>query len=337
MSAISDLPNAYGDLVQAASALTGTELNDKEVDEISNEELDDFVAANEVHLDAARSALERGCRTPLAYDTEYFERQQLNYASLRRLTYGFVYELVAAKRSGRTDLATVRGVDLQILASSVRKNGLVIDLLVSNGISGVGVDRMRRIRHSLSPGDAKFLAHELWQIEQDREPFDTVIARDTDWEQRVGGNEEEELPPDLDIFDDSDEVDHEMAQVIEQAMREVFALPPSELHEMQRQLDNESLVVLRLLEIELAVQAFHGRHHSYPDQLDELCPEILPVVASNPFTDGPFVYRRRAGQTPLIYAVGPSGKDLGGSFGDWFAARGGLADICLDIGDFAFT
>jgi hypothetical protein len=56
-------------------------------------------------------------------------------------------------------------------------------------------------------------------------------------------------------------------------------------------------------------------------------------VPSDPFTDGPFRYRRDSNSFTL-YSPGPTNIDHGGSYGPWNTVKAGGADFCLDIDDF---
>jgi hypothetical protein len=61
----------------------------------------------------------------------------------------------------------------------------------------------------------------------------------------------------------------------------------------------------------LALQAWRAEHGRYPDSLDALAPDILPVVPADPFGRGPLKYRLE-GDKYVLYSVGPDGVDDGG-------------------------
>jgi hypothetical protein len=68
---------------------------------------------------------------------------------------------------------------------------------------------------------------------------------------------------------------------------------------------------LRVIRMELALQERRQRRGRYPAKLEDLVPHMLAEIPQDPFSAGPFVYRRR-GDSYLLYSVGPDGKDDGG-------------------------
>lgn len=61
----------------------------------------------------------------------------------------------------------------------------------------------------------------------------------------------------------------------------------------------------------MAIERFRLREGRLPKMLDELVPDFLASVPSDPFGGGPLRYR--ADETEyLVYSVGPDGVDDGG-------------------------
>jgi hypothetical protein len=71
---------------------------------------------------------------------------------------------------------------------------------------------------------------------------------------------------------------------------------------------------LALLEVALAVRLSRLQRGGYPERLDEIDPRWLPSVPRDCW-DQPLCYRLKNGQ-PLIYSLGPDGKDDGGQVAD---------------------
>jgi hypothetical protein len=69
--------------------------------------------------------------------------------------------------------------------------------------------------------------------------------------------------------------------------------------------------LLRLLRTKLALHCYYLEHGRFPPALTEVVPEYLEAVPSDPFGDGPLVYRPR-GDGYDLYSVGPDGDDDGG-------------------------
>jgi hypothetical protein len=72
----------------------------------------------------------------------------------------------------------------------------------------------------------------------------------------------------------------------------------------------EAPTLLTLLEVALAARLYHREHGRYPATLLDIGREWLPAVPVD-FWGQPVAYRLRNGQ-PLIYSLGPDGKDNGG-------------------------
>jgi hypothetical protein len=124
---------------------------------------------------------------------------------------------------------------------------------------------------------------------------------------------------------------------VKRAAREVLqsfvSLPAEQRHALQRQLDDRNIAMLRLLAVESALIAFHDRKGIYPSELAELMPDYITTIPCDPFTGGSFKYR----QTPsgfIVYSPGPTGQDLGGTFGDWLTVCSGEADLSVDMFDY---
>lgn len=68
---------------------------------------------------------------------------------------------------------------------------------------------------------------------------------------------------------------------------------------------------LRLLCLDLALQAYHRRHGQYPKSLDAVSRGLASAVSVDPFTDRAFVYRR-SGPGYFLYSIGSNRRDDGG-------------------------
>ena len=72
------------------------------------------------------------------------------------------------------------------------------------------------------------------------------------------------------------------------------------------------LARLRAMRAAMAVERFRLAHGKLPEKLDELVPDFLPEVPSDPFDDKPLRYVRRE-KGYVIYSVGENEKDEGGA------------------------
>jgi hypothetical protein len=67
--------------------------------------------------------------------------------------------------------------------------------------------------------------------------------------------------------------------------------------------------------VALALTLFHRQHGAWPERLDELVPNLLPVIPADRFTGEPLRYRVVEGR-PVVYSVGPDKVDNGGQMPD---------------------
>jgi len=102
----------------------------------------------------------------------------------------------------------------------------------------------------------------------------------------------------------------------------------------------------RAIDVWIALERWRNRHGEYPERLDELVPEFLPVRPIDPMDGAPFGYRRRAvdaepGAPPfLLWTTGPDGIDDGGTHAprrgsaEWFPLPGSVppgADCIMNL------
>jgi hypothetical protein len=78
---------------------------------------------------------------------------------------------------------------------------------------------------------------------------------------------------------------------------------------------------IRLLEAAIAVERYFQKTAAYPASLEALIPEFLPAPPIDPFSGKAFGWRISS-EGPMLWSVGPNGKDEGGAIG-----FGGSADL----------
>lgn len=64
-------------------------------------------------------------------------------------------------------------------------------------------------------------------------------------------------------------------------------------------------------QVAIALEAYHRRHNVWPDQLEKLCPDLLPTVPLDRFDGKPFKYKL-VENVPIVYSVGRNRMDDGG-------------------------
>lgn len=78
-------------------------------------------------------------------------------------------------------------------------------------------------------------------------------------------------------------------------------------------------------ETAVAVERFRSRHGAYPASLAELPPDLRDGLPVDPWSGQPLCYRRE-GNRYMLYAVGPDGRDDGGT---WIRGQGGPDTIYM--------
>jgi hypothetical protein len=297
-------------------------------------EIAGFLDANQTWLEAARQVLHQDCRVPLTYEAAFFEQHTEDLVAFRNLARGFALEIDAAERSRDLTRAVMVGVAIFELANAARRGGLIVDLLFACSIESVGIERLRPLRLQLNAADSLHLAEALLRHNAARESFDDVHARDVRWDEIVGGSDE---CADFSSWEwpsrDETELDAESDEALRQLLQSFAELPQSQRRSFERQGDDRTVALLRLLAIESALNAYRVTRGVYPSDLGALAPEFIGDVPLDPFSNKRFIYQR-AGEGFRLYGLGPTARDSGGTFGSWLEVQAGRADLCLDLFDY---
>ncbi len=75
--------------------------------------------------------------------------------------------------------------------------------------------------------------------------------------------------------------------------------------------ETRAKVIAQMTDVAFALASYRVDNGDYPDKLDALVPKFIPSLPNDPFSTGPFLYRR-TDDCYVIYSVGPDGKDGGG-------------------------
>lgn len=305
-----------------------------DIDELDGSNAAVLNERNRLVLEAVRGVLTPRCCVPLRYERSYFAEHADDLTHLRNLARALQLEMLLAAARGDYLAATAAGIDILELANAVRRGGLIVDLLVGNAIAGIGMAAFCRMRGQLNEDARLLLIGALQRLENEREPLDTVYLRDQDWEQAVGYEEEggESSTLNTTDFDESGLTEEEQQFVLER-FQELGSLSESDMRRHQEDLDLQSLAMLRLLRIDVALRSCIASIKAIPRSLADLVPRYLPEVPDDPFTNDGFSYRQMTGGTFMLYGTGPKRYDGGGVFNAWPVVVGGGADLCLDVFD----
>lgn len=324
----------YEALVASASRLTDTDAL-AEIDGGDLSAASGFLERNRFALESARHALGQQCAVPLRYEESFFPEHCVHFSHLRNLARAFQVEALWAASSENYGAAARIGIDLLELANAVRRGGLVTDLLVGIAISGIAMEKLRKIRANLDHATRREMISDLQRIEAECEPFADVVARDREWEVAVGYEDQKcdftsQEPSDPEECGLSAEEQKELHQLLQQ----MAELPESDRRKMHVDLDRRMIASMRLLVVDLALRTSYESSNSYPIDLSSLVPAILPRLPLDPFTNESFLYRSVGDSSFHLYSTGPKSFDGGGQFGPWPSVAFGCADLCLDAGDY---
>ncbi|MBS0264897.1 MAG: hypothetical protein JSS02_23380 [Planctomycetes bacterium] len=319
----------YARLVAAGQALTGTEMFENR-ESPTPERMAEFLEANRAALENARQALAAGCRVPVVYDSSYSTAQSDNLQALRNLVRTFACELLLAKQRGDHWRVVQIGLEIFQMGNAGRSGGLLIDMLSALAVESMSFPALRSVREHLTPTESRKLANSLLELDEAREPFEDIKRRDQHWEQVVyperaqaTGHPLEGI--DFDAIQPKNDEERQMLQMARAAM----AMPPEQLDLMQQLSDLRHLVAWRLLALELGIQAFHADRGTYPDRLEDLVPEFLTRLPTDPLADQSFCYQK-TDDGYRLYSPGPTRQDHGGQGGGWFDVISGNADLTLE-------
>ena len=295
--------NAYQDLSELTMGFR-TE-NIPQVENATKAELRAFSQRFGPRLEKARGVLRRPLQIPVGYSREskYARHAQLSRFTL--LALAFDVEAVLALDDGNPDLAADRALDCILLGYRAARGGLTSDWYYGRAMERIGIDRFRSCRGQLGADRCRALVKRLLTVDAGREPFEQAIVRNGLWRQRVDGWR-----------------GRYQATTSRLAGIRRWSIPL----EVARW--NDSL--FRLLIVDLAVRAFALEKQSYPKELQELVPDLLSRMPTDPCSGRSLIYRRLPDRY-LLYGVGLDGRDNGGELvplREMYRQRG---DLFLDF------
>lgn len=323
----------YEALVEAAASLTGFDaiagIDDREISAASA-----FLEKNRAAIDSARRVLSPNCVVPVRYEESFWADHASHLPPLRNFARALSVEARLAADDGDFHSTANIGLEILNLANAVRRGGLVADLLVGVAISSIAIEVLRKHRTQYESLTRPNLIDGLERLESEREPFDTIAARDREWELATGCYGE---PADFASLKETDPdefgLSEEEMQKILQLLQQVADLPEQAQQKMYLDQDRHTLALMRMFLIDVALRQQRGSSDTFAEDLSLLAPEILATVPTDPFTDRPFIYRRVGSTGFCLYSTGPKMSDGSGQIGPWPVVAAGCADLFLDAND----
>jgi hypothetical protein len=281
------VPNGYEDLVRAGEMLNNVRVPDSET--ARPEAIQAFVRNNIQVFDTVRRGLNRECRVRLTYNHTDLAR----CVGFRQLMRALIAEGKLAEADGRPGDAVTSYLDGIRLAEAISHGGLLVNRLVGRAIERTGVEELLKIPDPLDHLETQRAIDSLQALDTRRESIDAVFALDRIWTDHVYGK--------LD----------RVWEVINRSSPQGAAS-----FEMIRSTLTSNRTRTRLAICKLAIRRYQLDHDRLPDSLADLVPEYLGSVPEDPFGGQPIVYRPDPAG-PILYSVGPDGRDDGGKPLDW--------------------
>lgn len=150
---------------------------------------------------------------------------------------------------------------------------------------------LQRVMGQLSAQECRRAAATLFKIDQAREPLSDVTRRQRIAEMHRGWDS------------------HLRCLLDEWSGREAVDDPQALLRD-----EDYYIAQVRLLVVDLGLQAFALERKRIPESLDELAPDYLPAMPLDSLSGEPFVYRPHGGRY-ILYSVGWDRDDDGGRIG----------------------
>ena len=169
-------PNGYDTLLKAAQLLA-SQTNPAPV-----------LAADSEVVRLVRTGLQQECRVPIEYSISYDSNHVANLGGIRMLAQVLQHAARAAETNQHPGDASCFQLDTVRLGVQSSRGGLIIDQLNGLALESLGRGGLKRLVPTLGLQDCRRAAAELPEVNRLRESFLLILARDSDWEDRVVGH-----------------------------------------------------------------------------------------------------------------------------------------------------
>lgn len=175
-------PNGYEDLARAGAMISNLQYRPR----MSLPELQAATARNGDALKLAKLGLSRECRVPLDPSPTNSARLE-RLADIKRLARALAATGSIAELENRPGDAAEAYLTVIQLGGAVSRGGLLIDSLVGIAVESVGMRPLQKLGPTLDATQCRTTAAALEACENQREPMDTVRARERAWASRTYG------------------------------------------------------------------------------------------------------------------------------------------------------
>jgi hypothetical protein len=148
-------------------------------------ELAAFIDSNREALRLIRAALKEESQVPVVYNKSYDDHLLKNVVKVTLVGNLLSKEGKLAELQGDRGYALDCYLGQLKLARHISRGGLIVDHLTGAAIESMGLDSIAEMAPELSPRERQRAIQAIEAIDREREPVETVIARDRDWSRRA--------------------------------------------------------------------------------------------------------------------------------------------------------
>ena len=176
-------PNGYHDFVKAGEMVTD---DSSYYGTMNQQELRAFVKKNAEALKLARAGLGHKCRAPLDFSATSTTNLH-NRAVIKRLAFGLTAEARLAEMENRLADAVEAYLAVIRLGCAMSQGGLPIDSLTGIGVAAIVTAPLEKLAQTVDAKQCREAASALESCEAQREPIETIWARERAWARRAYG------------------------------------------------------------------------------------------------------------------------------------------------------
>ena len=281
-------PNGYDDFLRASALLAGDVYG---ASTLNHDDLWALVSTNAEPLRLMRLGLTRQCGVPTDATSPSLFGRMSQLAEIHRLALLVVAEGRLREMEGRPGDAAMSYVEAIRLGNETSRGGFHLNRLMGVLCEMDGFSPLAKLVAKLTCAETRPVMAELDKVERARITWDEIQANDRWNESRIPLQERITM------------------------LNPVVWVKTSLRSQRSRQTAEQRHKVItayeRLLAVEIALRCYESEQGRVPARLEQLVPQYLQRVPSDPFSGRLMIYRPQ-GTNWLVYSVGEDGVDDGG-------------------------
>jgi len=277
-------PNGYDDFRTAAAQLVGDPGNASTLD---HDSLQALVSTNAESLRLVRLGLSRQCALPADSAMANVPGMLSQLADEKRLAQLLAAEGRLAEMDNRAADAARSYVDAIRFGNEISRGGFIIVRLVGVACEAIGQQPLTKLAPKLNPAEARQVMIDLEKVDQMGVTWAEILRNENRFAHY-------QLGKGLNPF--------------------VWVVTRPQAWRARRVAETRHKRIvahLRLLTLELALRVYQAGQGRAPASLDQLIPQYLQRVPTDPFSGKPLIYRPQPTRW-LLYSVGEDAVDDGG-------------------------